>query len=398
MLAGPVPPPAIAVQWRSGAEGDEPDASLRASVRELIAGRDGRAPESVMDRALDRARVAVSRELPADLRERQRSLRAGLDEADGAYRGGRFDDARAELAEVLDRLHETPELPGAAASAREAHLLAAKIAWALGEVELAEAALADALRVDPEAQLSVREAAPELVERHQAIQSALLAGRDRDWIEPQLSLPDGATGLSVEIDGVPGSRPLPPGPHFMVVRRDGHEPVAAWRGADQPWTPSLGAERVPNDPNAATATDAIDAIDAICEVLALDLLVVAERRGARVGLQAHRCGAGFGPLWIGPRDQLGEGIAVALDGPFESASASLPGPWPVVLVEPPAGPVDDEVGPVERPWYRRGWVWGTSAGVAAAVVGGVVAGVLVGGRDRAPASLDIDANDFIGGL
>src|SRR5690606_24319530 len=176
---------------------------------------------------------------------------------------------------TLDSLHEHPEVPGAAASAREAHLLAARIAWARGEIAAAEQALADALRLDPEARLAARHAPPELIERYQALQAALLEGRERDWITPQISIAN-EPGVSVEIDGVPGLRAVPPGPHFVIVQRDGCELEGAWRELDVEWTVPPARERISTDPDAEH--------EAICQALALDGLVLAERRGASVGL------------------------------------------------------------------------------------------------------------------
>jgi hypothetical protein len=374
----------IAVEWR-GAE--TPDEALRLTVREAVAGVDGRPVEAVSDQALARARVAVSREQPATIRTLRTELRAGLDEADAAYREGRFADAHTLLEHALADLHAHPEVPGAAASAREAHLLAARIAWARGELDEAERALGEALRLDPEARLAARQAPPELIERYQALQTSLLASREQDWVTPRIvgvSVDDAS--VSVEIDGVPGLRPVPPGAHFVIVHRDGHEPTAAWRELGSEWTVPDASERISSDSDVEH--------EAICRALALEILVLAERRGASVGLQGYRCGVGYGPMWTGKRERVSDAARTVLGGPFDAATTSLAGVWSSPLVE--QGPIvepDDE----RKPWFRRGWIWGTSAGVAVAIVGGVVAGVLLGGRQQPSPSLDIDANDFIGG-
>lgn len=62
MSPAPSQPSAIAVQW----QGSPDDTSLRGSVRELVAARDGRPVAAVSDRALARARVAVAHELPVE--------------------------------------------------------------------------------------------------------------------------------------------------------------------------------------------------------------------------------------------------------------------------------------------------------------------------------------------
>jgi hypothetical protein len=390
LLAGPAGQGVVAVQWRGDQESDE---DLRRSVREVIAAQDGRPVSEVSDRALERARVAVGRELPSELRSVRVVARASLDRADEAYREGRFDDALSELDTALATVHETPALPGAAASAREAHLLVAKIAWARPDRTAAELALDEALRLDPEAQLSVREAAPELVARYLELQTQLLARRDAEWIEPTItSAEHGTEGpratdpiVEIEIDGVPGLRPVPPGAHFIVVHRDGHEPIAAWHDVAQPWVLAPAKPRLADDPDTTIAE--------VCEVLGLDVLILAERRDEHVGLQGHRCGVGFGTVWAGTPEQLPTGVAQVLAGPFDGHSLTLADAWPkVVLIVPPAPRVDDP----PRPWFRRGWIWGTGAGVAAAIVGGVVAGVVLANRGPSAPMLDVDSNDFIG--
>jgi hypothetical protein len=402
VLAGPVQPPVVAVQWRGDVEqpGDE---ALHRLVREAVAAHDDRPPNAVSDRALERARVAVSRELPIELRALRLAVRANLDHADEAYREGRFDDALVELAAALTTLHEHPALPGAAASAREAHLLAAKIAWARADRTAAELALGDALRLDPEAQLSASEAAPELVARYLELQAELLAGRETAWIQPTVTLATLATPaqagtegprvddddpdspiVEIEIDAVPGLRPVPSGSHFIVVYRDGHEPVAAWHDVANPWVLAPAQPRLADDPDRTIAD--------VCELLGLDVLLLAEHRDPLLGLQGYRCGVGFGRVWTGSPEQLADGVARALAGPFDGPSLTLAADWPAaVLVSPTPTIVDPP-----RPWFRRGWVWGTGAGVTAAIVGGIVAGVLLSNRDPAAPMVDIDSNDFIG--
>ncbi|MFO7561275.1 MAG: tetratricopeptide repeat protein [Enhygromyxa sp.] len=388
LVAGPASG-GVALEWR-GAE--QPDEALRLAVREAIALADGRPLAAVPDQALARARVAVSREHPAAIRELHGSLRAGLDQADAAYRAGRFDEAASLLEQTLASLHEHPEVPGAAASAREAHLLAARIAWTRGQTGEAEAALGEALRLDPEARLAPRQAPPELIERYQALQASLLEAQEQGWVTPRLRFGgEGESSVSVEIveiDGVPGLRPVPPGPHFVAIFRDGHEPVAAWRELEFEWMVPEASVRISSDPDLEH--------EAICRALALEVLVLAERRGADTGLQGYRCGVGYGPLWSGKREGLRAAASTILAGPFDATSGSLAEPWSQPLVPEPIVEVPEPGGAVDRPWYRRGWIWGTSAGVAAAIATGVAAGVLLGGR-RSPPSLQVDADTFIGG-
>lgn len=381
--------PEIAVQWRlDGSASEPPRAGERLALREAIAARDGRPLALILDDAHAEARRVVAHELPRTVRTRALELRAGLDRADAAYRGGDFGLARAEAGAVLDQLHAQPEQPGAVASAREAHLLLAKVAWAAGEAERAEDELSEALTIDPTATLSTRAAAPALVERYEAVQAELLASRP-SWRAPTLDLGEGPGpgAIEIELDGLPGPRPLPPGSHFMVVRRPGHAPAAAWHERDATWVVPATPERVVDELQAA--------IPAICEALALDALVLAERRGERVGIEVHGCARGSEGLWVGARDELDGGVARA----FEAEAASSPnqalrlfGAWPermrvdLGLIEAPPPPA--------RPWYRKGWIWGTSVGAAVVVGGAIAAGVLLGGA-RSP-RIEVDATPFIG--
>jgi hypothetical protein len=143
------------------------------------------------------------------------------------------------------------------------------------------------------------------------------------------------------------------------------------------------------------ADDTDASVDAVCEALGLDILVLAERREARIGLQARRCSEGWGPRWVGASPALTDGVALVLAGPFDAEQLALAESWPTRSVAPPpvTPPIDKP-----RPWYRDGRVWGASAGVLAAVVGGVVTGVLLAGRERPPPTVDVDSDAFIGGF
>ncbi|NVB41994.1 hypothetical protein G6O69_29475 [Pseudenhygromyxa sp. WMMC2535] len=386
-IAGP-----IAVEWR-GAEPVDPD--LRADLRQAIASVDGRPPAAVSDQAVRRARVAVSRELPATVRDRARALRERLDLAHEDYLAGRYAAARAALAEARVEVDAHPELPGAAASAREAALLEALVGRALGDEALVDAGLSAALRLDPQAQLSSRRAPPVIVERYASLQQALLEARARgEWSEADAALAEAVASqaIEVEIDGVAGLRPVPPGEHFVLVLREGHVPVAELRELDAPWTPVDSPERV-----LAKDPEGLGEFEGLCEILELSLLVVAEQRDGRVGLQGYRCGQGFGARWIGARVQLGEGAEAVLGGPFEEGEASLGEVWPspvAAVIEVPAPVVPDQ--PQEpRPWYRKGWIWGAGVGAAALIAGGIAAGVLLGGAGRSGPPVEIDAGDFL---
>ena len=389
VLGPPGEAPSLGIAWR--ADQGEVDPALREALRDELSEHVGVPLAAILDDALGQARVVVAHQHDRGQLELHRQARAGLDAGDAAYRAGDFEGATQALTGVLESLWSSPQTPGAPASAREAHLLLAKIAWARGETQAAQLALGDALRLDPEARLSTREAPPGLVERYLSVQAELLAGRSELWATPGLSwssAPGPEPSFIVEIDGVPGLRPVAPGHHFFVLRREGYAPIAAWRSIDREWEIPVAAEQVP--------TSLEHALGATCAVLELDRLVLAEHRGDRVGLEVHHCGRGSGPLWTGTLAQLEVGIERALVDPLSYATGvpSMFGVWPVAVVEfVGATPAQRE--PVPRPWYRKGWIWGTSVGAVALISGAVAAGVLAGAAG--PASIEVDADTFIGG-
>jgi hypothetical protein len=378
---------AIAIEWL----GEEPDAAARLDLRERVATLDGRPLALVQDRALARARVAVSREVPRETIDVHRGLRRELDGADQAFRAGDFAEAEQALARVLASLEQHPQLPGAASMAREARLLEALLAWSAGRRDAAEQALALALVLDPEALLSTRRAPPELVEAYRVRQTELLAVRAGGWVEPRVEIEGGEAvelEIELEIDGVLGSRPVPPGRHFLVAYVPGREPVAALHEVGETWTIVPGVERI-----AAHEVDTHARAEALCEVLGVEVLVLALQRDERVGVQAHRCGQGFGPRWIGAPEQLGSGLQTMLGGGFAGESATLADAWPAPTLAPVEPPPRVDT-PPRKPWYRKGWVWGTSVGALALVGGAIATGVVLSSSPASP-RIEVDADDFI---
>lgn len=379
---------AIAIEWI----GEAPDADARVELREQLAALDGRPLALVQDRALARARVAVSRELPREIVDVHARLRSELDAADQAFRAGDFADAEQALAGVLASLAQHPELPGAASMAREAHVLDAMLAWSAGRRDAATQALAHALVLDPEAMLSTRRAPPELVEAYRVDQAALLATRDTTWIEPRVVIEGddaAALELELEIDGVPGSRPVPPGRHFLFAQLPGRSPIAALHEVGEVWTIEPPPERI-----AAHEVVTHAQAQQLCEVLGLELLVLALQRDDRIGVQAHRCGQGFGVRSIAAREQLGALLSGALVGEFVGERATLTDAWP--LFAPPSldPPPPRDTPPPRKPWYRKGWVWGTSVGALALVGGAIATGLVLSATPSSP-RIEIDADDFI---
>lgn len=377
----------IAIEWL----GEEPDAATRLELREQLAELDGRPLALVQDRALARARVAVSRELPRELIEVHARLRSELDGADQAFRAGDFADAEQSLIGVLASLEQHPELPGAASMAREARLLDALLAWSAGRHAAAEQSLALALALDPEALLSTRRAPPELVEAYRVHQAELLAARESTWVSPRVVIegePAQEIEIELEIDGVPGSRPVPAGRHFLVAQLPGRPPVAALHEVGEVWTIPLAPERI-----SAHEPDTRAQAERVCEALGLEILVLALQRDDRVGVQAHRCGQGFGARAIAASDPLGDALARMLASDFDGERATLADAWPT-LASPPIDTPPRVDPPPRKPWVRKGWVWGTSVGALALVGGAIATGVLLSASPSSP-RIEIDADDFI---
>lgn len=390
-VTAPAPPGVeVAIVWWEPVEAEEEgDLALRQQLREALAEQLDIPVEAVRDRAFEDARALAPHRQSRELAELHGQLREELDGADLDFRAGRFEAAQARASAVLERLHARPDLPGAAASAREAHLLSAKLAWAAADFERAEQELAAALDLDPRAQLSSREAPPGLIERYAELQTRLL-GSESTWTAPELRWGDAGPPerFEIELDGVQGMRTLPPGPHFVRVRVPGHAALARWQDTGQAielaqLQPLLGPD--------VTRSSA-----EICALLGLERLVIAAAREGRLALQVRDCTAAHGAPWfadeLGP-GALSNGLAQALAGPFDQSDPGLLDAWPPLVDSGPILPPPEE--PPPRPWFRKGWIWGTSVGALALVSGAVAAGVLLGGA-RGPAGLDVDADDFIG--
>jgi hypothetical protein len=110
-------------------------------------------------------------------------------------------------------------------------------------------------------------------------------------------------------------------------------------------------------------------------------------------VQAHRCGQGFGARAIAAREQLGSLLATVLVGEFAGERATLADAWPLLAAPPVVTPPLADT-PPRKPWFRKGWVWGTSVGALALVGGAIATGVVLAATPSSP-RIEIDADDFI---
>jgi hypothetical protein len=326
----------------------------------------------------------VARDVPRAAAERRREIAGLLAQAEAERRRGALGHASERIADVRHALEAAPDLPGAALLAREAALIDARVQEAAGERAATEAALSIALTLDPEATLSARDFPPALATRYAGLQGRLLASR-ASW--PEIAVTE-EPGLELEIDGRPGARPVPPGLHFVVARRPGRAPVAAIVAAGAAWA-APAAEEVLSEGLPVEGP----AADRVCEALELDWIVLAHLRGDRLGLQAHRCGSGFSPRWVGPEGELARGVEALVAGRGLPAQpeGTLEQAWPRA-VAPAADRPDRPPEPApKKPWYRRAWVWVLIGGV---VAGGVTTAVVLGTRPGT-GGIAVSADDFL---
>ena len=366
---------------------------LRATVAEALGVLER---DLIIDAVREAQRVEAYRLEPVDAREIS-DLQARVDLAVAQFRAGDLRAATTQSALVLDRLRQSPHLPGASSMAWQLHVLQGRIAWTNADDAATEAAWAAAVAVDPTATLSSREVPPDVIASYEQTRTSIIAGRER-WATPVLE--GSLLGAQVEIDGVAGMRDVPPGEHFVVVRWPGAAAQAAAVGT-VPMVITAPEVVVPDD----LPTTRVQA-DSICDRLGLDVLVLARMREGRLGLQAYDCGGSFSAPWYSPGPAEAQaGWAVLVEEPWAPGTFAEPrsvllddAPWPEPEPEPASrvedaapGPVDPAApSPVARPWYRRPWIWV----VAGVVVGGAVAtGVGLGLRE--PTSSVVVTDEFL---
>ena len=371
LVTGPEPgAQGVGIAWDDQATAD---ADARQRLADMLVEVGAISPEEVIDDAVAATRDAVAFQVERSTLDRFASLRERLREAAAAYRAGDLEQAETGANQVARSLEADPLAPGSTRLAWSAHLLRAQVAWTRADDAAMEAALRAAVALDPDAQISTRQHPPSFALEHRRVREESLAARE-SWPTLAVELP-ADPAVYVEVDGRPGLRPVPPGTHFVVVRRPGRAPVAAAVSTDAPFelppSPVVVPDAAPKDRTLA---------EAICERLSLGHIVLARIRDGRWGLQGYACGRGFGPPWYEGPDSIEDGVRVTLGfsgQTFDRAEAQITGdaPWPVPrMVEPPPERVD-VVQPPPKPWYRRAWVWVLVGGtVSAAVVTGAVLG------------------------
>lgn len=385
---GPASPDAIGIVWHPEATADR---QVHQQVRQAVVEATGLPASSVVDRAGLRAQRTIAHEVSRHTVESAVEAQARLETATGRFRDGDLVGALLDTRAVLATVRAEPTMPAATRLTIRAHLLRARIAWTNGDVTGTEASLVAAIVLDPEATISTRRVPPDFARVYERIREEIIS-RQQTWAEPTIQLL--ARGV-VEIDGVAGLRPLPRGEHIVVVRMLGRPPAGVVASLPDPRplvvepTPVLLPDGLPQTRGEA---------ETICDRVALERLLLVDKRAARWGLQSYRCGDGFSRPWFSDPSPMAEGVALALGERgvmrFEQTEPDLDLPWPEpvrpAIAQAPQSPATDTAEPA-RPWFKRAWVWVV---VGAVVVGAVTVGVVVGTQDRTRQVVEIPG-DFI---
>ena len=372
-------PPSPARVGIVAVEGRDRAATAQATRRTAAAlALDG---HDVIPDAWERARLGLPFAVPPEARRAHARIVRHIEQAEAALRRADFAAARSELAAVRNELRARPEVPDAAVLLVEALWLEAWHAHLAGRDAERDAALRRAVRLAPGIVPSPRRFPPDFLARVAGVDAGGPA-RPPAWAIPR--------GALVEIDGVFGLRPIPPGEHHVIVRVPGRGAVARWVLRDATFTVALPAPVL--GPRPALA---VRPLSVVCRATGAAALVVVRGEGPRTAVQAFDCAARrFRRAWTGQTAHLAS-VAVALEAPWATgpdpalAHAGRLGPPPRAT----AGPVSSPPPRDDRPRRRR-WVLGLSLSAALVAVAAVI-GLAVGlSAGRGPPRIAVDADGF----
>ncbi|MCB9647022.1 MAG: PEGA domain-containing protein [Deltaproteobacteria bacterium] len=382
-LAAACPP--IAPEARVAVVVRAPDPGLSAAVPAV----ERRLRAVAAERLTLASEEATLRALSAEggARARDQALvtaKAQLAQAEARFKELDDEGALARITEVTTKLVPVHQAEGATALLAEAHLLAAAVYLARGQLDAVQVRLQRALDLAPDLVAPRHRFDPRLAAELAAAKDArgLRATGRLEVVVP----PEGPGGM-VFLDGHPvGPAPLvldavPAGRHLLRISAQGY--ASQLRSLDVPAADTRTVEaRLAPDPEhhvlARLGTDAPEATALLVRRAGVEHALVAEvvlapRLGpAATGTVAVRLvlsdrGAGYAP------DASPEALAAALD----AALACAPPAWPALLAPALPGPIPSrasaEVVPGGSAWWRAPWVWAVAAGVVLGAAGALVA-------------------------
>lgn len=358
-------------------------AGVRRRLEALAKGRLQLLPEAATIRALSVEGGAEAR-ARAELEARVR-----LEQAEARFRELDDEAALAGAADVIARLASVHQTEEARRLLAQAHLLAAAIYLARGEIDAARSRLVRALDLDSDITAPRHRYDPRLL-------AELAAAKSSRALRPvgRLVVERADAGpATVFLDGRPlGETPLfadavPEGRHLLLVQAPGRRSVSASIRIEAQET-TRRRVHLPEDPEHAAMQALAGQLRASADPTP-SLALLARRAGAEHALVAELVLAPtLSPvgtatvavrLWSshGGRgfsaDTRAENLAVALGQTLACAHAPFPPlAAPALLGAPDPRTV---LAPVPRPepWWRAPWVWAVAAGVALGAAGALVA-------------------------
>jgi hypothetical protein len=332
-----------------------------------------------------RTRQALAEEGGARAREQALvTARAQLAQAEARFKELDDEGALARLTEVSTRLVPVHQAEGATALLAEAHLQAAAIYLARGQLEAVQVRLQRALDLVPDL----------VAPRHRfdpRLQAELAAAREAQALRAtgrlEITAPPEGPGGQVFLDGHPvGAAPLvldavPAGRHLLRISAQGYAsqllslevPAADTRVVEARLAPDpeqhLLAGLGPEAPEAIALFVRRAGVEhaLVAELVLAPTLSPAATATVAVRLVVSGRGSGFAP----------DGSAPALAAALDDALACRRAPWPA-LVAPalpglPALQAASRPVPSPAPWWRAPWVWALAAGLAVGAAGALVA-------------------------
>lgn len=280
------------------------------------------------------------------------------------------------------------DVPGMSDWYAEVQLAIAITAAQAGMDGLSGAALRRAASVDPQRDVQVAEARPEVVERARQIRRAAVTGpRGRFEVRSDV---DGAVVMLDDrtIGALPRTLTAPVGLHVLRVEAPGHRPWARVVQVLEGERPALSVQLSPTRELAAARR-----VEAAARAGEPEAVVA-----ALAALASLTDSAGSPEVWLlwAGRGPLDRAVALRCDAERCDPARRYTGDAPVALSAPPsAAPQERSLEwlaeipfepppPPEPEWYERWWLW---VGAGAIAIGALTA-ILVAAQPQGPGPVD----------